>query len=147
MEQVSPILVEIRVVMLLRCQVLSLLCIVVCLFVVLLGFFPKLLSVFLRPMTFDNPQVKIRYHIEGFQKYKKKCFASIILKYISVLHYWLQPALPTSYNSLPTGIHFSKLVRKINIVFPTCVLIPIKIMCCISCGSYVTIVRMSLNVY
>ena len=31
------------------------LCIVVCLFVVLSGFFPMLLSVFLRPMTFDNP--------------------------------------------------------------------------------------------
>ena len=31
------------------------LCIVVCLFVVLLGVFPMLLSVFLRPMTFDNP--------------------------------------------------------------------------------------------
>jgi hypothetical protein len=31
------------------------LCIVVCLFVVLSEFFPMLLSVFLRPMTFDNP--------------------------------------------------------------------------------------------
>jgi hypothetical protein len=42
---------------------------------------------------------------------------------------------------------FFKAGRKINILFLTCVLIPIKILCCISCGSYVTIVRMSLNVY
>ena len=68
------------------------LCIVVCLFVVLSEFFPMLLSVFLRPMTFDNPstphpppRAKIRYHIEGFQKYKKNRFARIILKYIQLI--------------------------------------------------------------
>ena len=33
----------------------------------------------------------------------------------SVLHCWLQPASPTSYNSLSTGIHFSKLVRKLTL--------------------------------
>jgi len=57
------------------------LCIVVCLFVVLSGVFPMLLSVFLRPMTFDNPSTPGK---EKVSKNKNR-FARIILKYIQLI--------------------------------------------------------------